>query len=75
VVLQVHGSAPDIAGQDVSNPFAMVLSAAMMLRYGLNEVAAADTIEAAVIKALDAGVRTGDIAKKGEKVSNDDDDK
>lgn len=65
----VHGSAPDIAGQDVSNPFAMVLSAAMMLRYGLNEAAAADTIEAAVIKALDAGVRTGDIAKKGEKVS------
>lgn len=62
----VHGSAPDIAGQDMANPFAMVLSAAMMLRYGLDEAAAADTIEAAVVKTLDQGIRTGDIAAEGE---------
>eukprot|EP00976_Prorocentrum_cordatum_P028049 568821-Prorocentrum_minimum.AAC.2 len=47
----------------------MVLSASMMLRYGLGEAAAADAIDAAVIKTLDQGIRTGDIASKGEKVS------
>ena len=57
----VHGSAPDIAGQDKANPLAQVLSAAMMLRYGLNEADAASQIEAAVTQALDAGYRTGDI--------------
>ena len=61
----VHGSAPDIAGQDKANPLAQVLSAAMMLRYGLNEATAADTIEAAVIKVLDQGYRTGDIMAEG----------
>jgi 3-isopropylmalate dehydrogenase len=65
----VHGSAPDIAGTDKANPFAMVLSASMMLRYGLNEPAAADRIEAAVTKTLEQGVRTGDIATAGEEVS------
>lgn len=63
----VHGSAPDIAGQDKANPIAQVLSAAMMLRYGLDEPAAADRIEQAVLKVLDAGYRTGDIMSEGMK--------
>ena len=57
----VHGSAPDIAGQDKANPLAQVLSAAMMLRYGLNQPDAADRIEQAVQHVLDKGDRTGDI--------------
>ena len=57
----VHGSAPDIAGQDKANPLAQVLSAAMMLRYGLNEPEAAKDIEDAVNQVLDRGYRTGDI--------------
>ncbi|HEY9702381.1 MAG TPA: isocitrate/isopropylmalate family dehydrogenase, partial [Allocoleopsis sp.] len=57
----VHGSAPDIAGQDKANPLAQVLSAAMMLRYSLNQPAAADKIEQAVLTVLDQGYRTGDI--------------
>ena len=57
----VHGSAPDIAGQDKANPLAQVLSAAMMLRYGLNQAAAADQIEDAVSQVLHRGLRTGDI--------------
>lgn len=61
----VHGSAPDIAGQDKANPLAQVLSAAMMLRYGLNEGVAADRIEQAVFKVLDQGYRTGDIMADG----------
>ncbi|ELS01444.1 3-isopropylmalate dehydrogenase [Xenococcus sp. PCC 7305] len=61
----VHGSAPDIAGQDKANPLAQVLSAAMMLRYGLNEPSAATMIEEAVTKVLDAGYRTGDIMSEG----------
>ena len=61
----VHGSAPDIAGQDKANPLAQVLSAAMMLRYGLNQPAAADQIEAAVNQVLDQGYRTGDIMAEG----------
>ena len=61
----VHGSAPDIAGQDKANPLAQVLSAAMMLRYGLNEPAAAEIIEEGVTKVLDAGYRTGDIMSEG----------
>jgi 3-isopropylmalate dehydrogenase len=61
----VHGSAPDIAGQDKANPLAQVLSAAMMLRYGLNEPDAATCIEQAVIKVLDQGYRTGDILSEG----------
>ncbi len=63
----VHGSAPDIAGQDKANPIAQVFSAAMMLRYGLNEPAAADIIEQAVQTVLDAGYRTGDIMSAGMK--------
>ena len=61
----VHGSAPDIAGQDKANPIAMVLSAAMMLRYALDEPEAASKIEEAVNKTLDAGYRTGDIMSEG----------
>jgi 3-isopropylmalate dehydrogenase len=61
----VHGSAPDIAGQDKANPLAMVLSAAMMLRYGLDQPAAADRIEQAVLQVLEQGDRTPDIMSPG----------
>jgi 3-isopropylmalate dehydrogenase len=61
----VHGSAPDIAGEDKANPLAQVLSAAMMLRYGLDEPTAADKIEQAVFQVLDQGYRTGDIMSEG----------
>ena len=62
----VHGSAPDIAGQDKANPLAQVLSAAMMLRYALNQPEAASKIEAAVMAVLDRGFRTGDIMSEGQ---------
>jgi len=58
----VHGSAPDIAGMDRANPIAMVLSAAMMLRIGLEEKEAAQTLETAVETVLEQGIRTQDIA-------------
>ena len=61
----VHGSAPDIAGQDKANPLAQVLSAAMMLRYGLNQPRGAELIEQAVLQVLDRGDRTGDIMSPG----------
>lgn len=64
----VHGSAPDIAGEDKANPLAQVLSAAMMLRYGLDQPQAADKIEQAVLAVLDAGYRTGDIMSEGMKL-------
>lgn len=57
----VHGSAPDIAGQDKANPLAQVLSAAMLLRYGLDQPAAAECIEQAVLQVLDRNLRTADI--------------
>ncbi len=60
-----HGSAPDIAGKDLANPIATILSAAMMLRYSLADAANADRIEVAVGKVLDAGLRTGDIWTEG----------
>ncbi|MEY8689233.1 MAG: 3-isopropylmalate dehydrogenase [Leptothrix sp. (in: b-proteobacteria)] len=60
-----HGSAPDIAGQGVANPLATILSAAMMLRYSLNQTQAADRIESAVQSVLSAGLRTGDIWSEG----------
>lgn len=67
----IHGSAPDIAGQGIANPLATILSVAMMLRYSLNEPAAADAIEAAVAKVLETH-RTPDIYEKGfAKVSTD----
>ena len=64
----VHGSAPDIAGQDQANPLAQVLSVAMMLRYGLDQPLAADRIEQAVLQILEQGYRTGDIASPTTKV-------
>ncbi|MEQ8486881.1 MAG: 3-isopropylmalate dehydrogenase [Pseudomonadales bacterium] len=57
----VHGSAPDIAGQDKANPLATILSVAMLFRYSLDATQAADAIEAAVNAVLNAGYRTGDI--------------
>jgi 3-isopropylmalate dehydrogenase len=57
----IHGSAPDIAGQDKANPLATILSAAMMLRYSLDMAAEADRIEAAVAKTLASGLRTADL--------------
>lgn len=64
----VHGSAPDIAGQDKANPLAQVLSVAMMLKYAFNEATAAETLEQAVMQVLDAGYRTGDIMSAGLKL-------
>jgi 3-isopropylmalate dehydrogenase len=61
----IHGSAPDIAGRGVANPLATILSAAMMLRYSLQQPAAAERIEAAVGKVLRAGLRTADIHVPG----------
>ncbi len=61
----IHGSAPDIAGQNVANPLATILSVAMMLRYSFDEIAAADAIEAAVEKVLEDGLRTPDIYTEG----------
>jgi 3-isopropylmalate dehydrogenase len=61
----IHGSAPDIAGKNIANPLATILSAAMMLRYSFGLGAAADRIEAAVKRVLAQGVRTADIAEAG----------
>ncbi len=63
----IHGSAPDIAGQNVANPLATLLSVAMMLRYSLDEAALADKIEQAVSQVLDDGLRTADIHSDGMK--------
>ncbi len=60
-----HGSAPDIAGQGVANPLATIMSAAMMLRFSLNQAEAADRIEAAVGQVLVQGLRTSDIYSDG----------
>ena len=57
----IHGSAPDIAGQGIANPMATMLSAAMMLRHSFSREADAARIEAAVAKALDDGIRGGDL--------------
>jgi 3-isopropylmalate dehydrogenase len=62
-----HGSAPDIAGQDIANPLATILSAAMMLRYSLGAKNEAKAIERAVSSVLDNGLRTGDIFTDGMK--------
>ena len=60
-----HGSAPDIASQGIANPLATILSAAMMLRFSLNQPEAAARIEAAVQSVLAQGLRTPDIASEG----------
>jgi 3-isopropylmalate dehydrogenase len=63
----VHGSAPDIAGKDLANPVAAILSAAMMLRYSFGDHEGAARIEGAVRAALAQGCRTADIAPPGTK--------
>ncbi len=63
----VHGSAPDIAGKDIANPIATVLSGAMMLKYSFGLQEEAKCIEDAVTKVLNAGYRTGDIMSEGMK--------
>ena len=60
-----HGSAPDIAGKNIANPIATILSAAMMLRYSLGMAENADRIERAVEAVLASGLRTGDIMSEG----------
>ena len=62
----VHGSAPDIAGQDIANPIATILSLAMMFKYSFNYVRESDIIEAAVENVLNKGLRTADIANPNE---------
>ena len=61
----IHGSAPDIAGQNIANPLATIISTAMMLRYSLAEVKQADRVEQAVQKVLASGLRTADIISAG----------
>ena len=61
----IHGSAPDIAGQDKANPIGTILAAAMMLRYSFDMAAEADAIESAVDATLKAGIRCGDIMQDG----------
>jgi 3-isopropylmalate dehydrogenase len=61
----VHGTAPDIAGQNKANPLATILSVAMMLRHSLDQAAAADQIEKAVEGVLNEGYRTADIQEAG----------
>ena len=63
----IHGSAPDIAGQGIANPIGAILSAALLLRWSLNNEAAAAAIERAVSLVLAAGLRTADIAREGER--------
>ncbi len=59
------GTAPDIAGKGIANPIAQILSAALMLRFSFKELDAASAIEAAVARAVDGGIRTGDIMTPG----------
>jgi 3-isopropylmalate dehydrogenase len=61
----VHGTAPDIAGKGIANPIAAILSAAMLLRYSLSLGPDADRVEAAVLRVLEQGARTADIAPAG----------
>jgi 3-isopropylmalate dehydrogenase len=62
----IHGSAPDIAGRGVANPCGAILSAAMLLRHSLGAPEAAAAVETAVAAAIAAGVRTRDIAARGQ---------
>jgi 3-isopropylmalate dehydrogenase len=63
----VHGTAPDIAGQDLANPIATIASFGMALRYSFNMAEAADMVDRAIANVLDAGLRTGDIMQDGKK--------
>ena len=64
----IHGSAPDIAGKDIANPLATIISVSMMLRYSLNQEPLADKINAAVNVVLDQGYRTKDISAEGDTI-------
>jgi 3-isopropylmalate dehydrogenase len=64
----IHGSAPDIAGKDIANPLATILSVSMMLRYSLSQAPLADKINAAVNVVLDQGYRTKDISAAGDTI-------
>ena len=64
----IHGSAPDIAGKDIANPLATIISVSMMLRYSLNQAPLADKINAAVNVVLDQGYRTKDISALGDTI-------
>ena len=64
----IHGSAPDIAGQNKANPLATISSVAMLLRYSFQMKEEADAIEQAITEVLEAGYRTGDIAQEGEQI-------
>jgi 3-isopropylmalate dehydrogenase len=64
----IHGSAPDIAGKDIANPLATIISVAMMLRYSLNQAPLADKINTAVNVVLDQGYRTKDISAAGDTI-------
>ena len=64
----VHGSAPDIAGEDKANPLATILSFAMALRYSFDDDANADIIEDAVKNTLARGIRTGDIMQESKEL-------
>ena len=63
----IHGSAPDIAGKNIANPLATILSVAMMLRYSLNENQLASLVEQAVQQVIDEGLRTADIVNANQK--------
>ncbi|NIF48785.1 3-isopropylmalate dehydrogenase [Enterobacter sp. Ap-1006] len=65
------GSAPDIAGKNIANPIAQILSLALLLRYSLDAEEAAQAIESAINRALEEGHRTGDLARDGQAVSTD----
>ena len=65
----IHGSAPDIAGENIANPIATILSAAMMLLYSFDLKEESDAIVRAVDKVLEAGYRTADLAKGGDALS------
>jgi 3-isopropylmalate dehydrogenase len=67
----IHGSAPDIAGKDIANPLATILSAALMLRYSFGLEKEALSIETAVNSVLDQGLRTGDIASRSATASGE----
>ena len=67
----IHGSAPDIAGQDIANPLAAILSAAMLLRYSFSLEKEAVAVEAAVNAVLDSGLRTRDIASRSNYGTNE----
>src|SRR5262245_42875025 len=66
----IHGSAPDIAGKGIANPYATILSVALLLRHSLGLEAEARSVEAAVNAAVDRGVLTGDLAPKGARAAN-----